>query len=350
MTPAEPARDVIVSADVSAEEWDAYVWAHPRARAYHLWAWRHVFESAFRHHTEYLVARRAGRGISGVLPLVMTDHLMFGHVMVSLPFVNGGGVLADSDEVARALVQEAVERARWHGCSQVELRNHARPSVAAPARGDGVTMRLTLAERSSDAWRRLDREVRKHLQLAEHSDATCETGGRDLVPEFYAVLAEHARDRGTPVHPRRWFTEMLDRFPGQCRLFVMRHGQKAVACAMTLTFRSTCEILSSGSLRAYRSVAPDTWLHWHLIRQAMNDGALAIDFGLSAPGEGAGCFATRLGATAWRTSWECVPLSCRTPPARRSMRRRLDVARLVWQRLPLRLANVIGPRVVRYLA
>ena len=92
----EPAGPLLTaSADVSSEEWDAYVAGHPEATGNHQWAWRHVYESAFRHRTEYLVARRTGGALAGVLPLVIFNHRVCGRFMVSLPFVNHGGVLAD---------------------------------------------------------------------------------------------------------------------------------------------------------------------------------------------------------------------------------------------------------------
>ena len=111
-----------VSADVSSEEWDAYVEAHPDASVYHRWAWRQVFEGAFRHRTEYLAARDARGQVVGVLPLVVFEHWLGGRFMVSLPFVNYGGVLADHDAAVRALAGEAERRARHYGLRHVELR------------------------------------------------------------------------------------------------------------------------------------------------------------------------------------------------------------------------------------
>jgi len=85
-----------VSTDIDQAAWDAYINTHPEATRYHLWAWRGVFERAFRHETIYLAARR-DTCIVGVLPLVSFRSLLFGRFLVSLPFVNYGGVLADDE-------------------------------------------------------------------------------------------------------------------------------------------------------------------------------------------------------------------------------------------------------------
>ena len=97
---------MIVSTDATESDWDAFVNGHPEASGYHLWRWRRVFERAFGHRTVYLAARDNG-AIVGVLPAVVIRSWLFGRFMVSLPFVNYGGVLASSDAAARALLDAA---------------------------------------------------------------------------------------------------------------------------------------------------------------------------------------------------------------------------------------------------
>src|SRR5437764_3907284 len=128
-----------VSSDVTQPEWDAFVETHPNATSYHLWNWRHVFERAFAHRTEYLAARTDG-AIVGVLPLVLFKNWFFGSFLVSLPFVNYGGVLADDDVVARALLARAGELARPRGVAHLELRHRSQRFEDLPARRHKVSM------------------------------------------------------------------------------------------------------------------------------------------------------------------------------------------------------------------
>lgn len=346
--PPLPAGPVTVSADVTREEWDGFVQAHPRSSVYHLWDWRHVFESAFRHRTEYLAARREST-IVGVLPLVAFDHWLFGRFMVSLPFVNYGGVLADDGEVARAMVDEAASRAAWSRMSHVELR-HLRPEIGnLPRRTHKVTMTRELPASPDQAWEGLDRKVRNQIRKAGKSGLSSEVGGLELLPAFYAVFAENMRDLGTPVYPERWFREMLERFPDRTRVFVVRHGQQPVAAAITLGDRASVEVPSAGSLRAFRAMCPNMLLYWRVMVQAISDGKRVLDFGRSTPGEGTFRFKEQWGAVPGPMTWEYVLMPSAVLPDRSPDNARYRAAIAAWQRLPLALANRLGPSVVRFL-
>jgi len=346
---AREARVDNVSADVSGEEWDAYVNAHPEASAYHAWTWRHVFEAAFGHRTEYLAAREASGRIVGVLPMVAFDHWLGGRFFVSLPFVNYGGVLADGPAAGRALVHEAGARARRYGMRHVELR-HTTPQLGdLPRRTHKVSMMRPLEATPEQAWDALDRKVRNQVRKAEKSGLTVESGGLELVPAFYDVFAENMRDLGTPVYPRRWFEEILDRFSDRAGLVVVRDGTRPVAAALTIAHRDSLEIPSAGSLRAYRPQAANVLLYWAIMRQAIVAGARVLDYGRSTPGEGTFKFKEQWGAVPGPVTWEYVLNGTRTLPDRNPKNPAFQQAIAVWRRLPLALTNRLGPAVVRFL-
>ena len=90
----------------SDAEWDAFArtqhgWSH-----FHLFGWRDVVVRTFGHECIYLAARDGTGALRGVLPLVRVRSLLFGHYLVSMPFVNYGGPLGD-DEAQAALVSNA---------------------------------------------------------------------------------------------------------------------------------------------------------------------------------------------------------------------------------------------------
>jgi len=347
--PAEPGRQLFVSADVTREQWDAYVTARPDATGNHLWAWRHVYEEAFRHRTEYLVARRAHGKVVGVLPLVVFDSRVFGRFMVSLPFVNYGGVLADDDEAARALVDEAIERARWHGLSHIELRHLSPRFSDLPVREHKVTMTVPLPATAAEAWDSRDRKVRNQVRKAENSGLTAEVGGAELLREFYAIFAQNMRDLGTPVYPQAWFAEIFRRFPERSRVFLVRLGPRAVAGAVTFGFGASLEVPSAASLRSHRALCPNMLLYWRIMQQAIEDGYCVLDLGRSTPNEGTYKFKAQWGATPGPMAWEYALLAGHAVPDRSPKNSRFRGAVAVWQHLPLPIANAVGPSVVRFL-
>jgi len=303
-TDRDEEKIVLVTDEVMAAEWDEYVDRHPEASVYHSWAWREIFGLAFGHDTLYLAARTHDRTLAGVLPLVLFRHPVFGRYMVSLPFVNYGGILASHPRAARALLDEATTRARLDGMSHVELRHRMPQFDGLPARCHKVSMTMALAGTVQDAWNNLDRKVRNQVRKAEKSGLAVETGGLELTDAFYEVFAENMRDLGTPVYPRRWFAEIVSRFPARARVFVVRHSGTPVAGAVTIGFRGTLEIPSASSRRSARQLCPNMLLYWHIMQQAITDGYRILDFGRSTPDKGTYHFKRQWGAEPGPMCWE----------------------------------------------
>ena len=202
-----------MASEADRDAWDRYVATRPDAAGYHEWSWRRIFEGTFGHTCHYLIASSEPENLLGILPLVEIRSLLFGRSLTSLPFVNFGGVLADSDDVARALLARASELAREQKCKHVELRHIARRFDDLPCKQHKVTMRLRLEAAASDAkagkgedsplWSKIDRKARNQVRKAQKSNLTVVRGGVELVDEFYTVFARNMRDLGTPVYAKR---------------------------------------------------------------------------------------------------------------------------------------------------
>jgi len=336
---------LVVSATDNASEWDANVASHRHATAYHQWGWRVVFREAFGHPSHYLIARRNGR-VTGGLPLVEFRSRLFGAFAVSLPFVNYGGVVADDDETAAALVADAVSWARARGLSHVELRHLSVKAAPWPAKRHKVAMWLTLERTEPAAWTALDRKVRNQVRKAEKGGLATEMGGVERLDEFYRVFAHNMRDLGTPVYSRRFFASILRAFPGSARVFVVQLGRIPVAASITIRWRDTIEVPWASSLRAHSDKSPNMLLYWTMLKAAIEEGATRFDFGRSTPNEGTFQFKRQWGATPQPLVWEYAGLEGRLPDqSPKNPKFRMAVS--LWKHLPLALANRIGPAVVR---
>ncbi len=346
--PAAAALDstpVAVSATENAAEWDANIATHRDATAYHQWGWRLVFRDAFGHDSHYLVARRGGR-VTGGLPLVQFRSRIFGAFAVSLPFVNYGGLVADDEVTARALVAEAVQWARARGLSHVELRHLSEKAAPWPARRHKVAMWLPLERGEAAQWAALDRKVRNQVRKAEKAALTMEVGGSDRLDDFYRVFSRNMRDLGTPVYSPRFFASVLRAFPATARVFVVRLGVVPIAASITIRWRDTIEVPWASSLRDHSDKSPNMLLYWTMLRQAIAEGATRFDFGRSTPDEGTYHFKRQWGALPQPLVWEYAGLEGEVPDhGPKNPKFRLAIA--LWQRLPVPVANRIGPVVVR---
>ena len=88
--------DVTVAGDWDAKAWDAYALARGVEGHFHAYPWRNVIWKALRHRPHYLIAQRRG-AVTGILPLFDVRSRLFGRSLISVPFLNGGGILADDD-------------------------------------------------------------------------------------------------------------------------------------------------------------------------------------------------------------------------------------------------------------
>ncbi len=335
-----------VAADISGEQWDGYVQRHPAATVDHLWQWRRVFERVFGHRTVYLGVRRGG-ALAGVLPLVLFRSRLFGRAVVSLPFLNYGGIVADDAEASRALVDRASEEARRFGASYVEFRHGARQLPDAPSRQHKVRLVRPLPASSDALWKEIDRKVRNQVRRAQKEGLVAVEGGAELVPEFYEVFAANMRDLGTPVYSRRLFETVVSEFAGGARVFLVRSGRRPVAGGVAVRFKDTSIVPWASSLRAFRTQCPNMLLYWAMLEHAIRDGAAVFDFGRSTPGGGTHQFKLQWGARETPLHWEYVLLAGTSVPDHGPTNPRFGRAIEIWKRCPLWLANAVGPRIVR---
>ena len=335
-----------VTADVTESEWDRFVARHPHASPYHVWRWRQVFERAFGHETVYLAARDHG-SIVAVLPLVIFNSRIFGRFAVSLPFVNYGGVLARDHASAVFLLQQGSALAAERRLAHVELRHTARQFPDLEARTHKVGMLLRLERDTAKAWESLDRKVRNHVRKAQKSQLTSRVGGAELLDRFYGVFARNMRDLGTPVYSRRFFAEVLAAFPDTARVFLVDSGDVTVAGAITLSHRDTLDNPWASSLREYRSLAPNTLMYWRMVEHAIETRHSVFDFGRSTPGEGTFQFKQQWGAEPTPLNWEYVLTNGRTLPNLSPSNPKFRAAIALWTRLPLAVANRLGPHIFR---
>ncbi|HEY7475198.1 MAG TPA: FemAB family XrtA/PEP-CTERM system-associated protein [Vicinamibacterales bacterium] len=338
---------VTLAGEADRGAWEAYVSGHPAATGYHDWAWRDVIARTFGHASFYLIARRAGRAeITGVLPLVEIRSRLFGPTLTSLPFVNYGGVIADRDQEAQALLECARDLARRRGCRHVELRHFGRRFETLPCKQHKVTMRLALAE---GIWDRLDRKVRNQIRKATKSGLVVERGGTDLLSDFYTVFARNMRDLGTPVYTRRLFEEVLRAFPGRARLVIVRLNGAPIAGGLTFRTGTVVEVPWASSINDYNPLCPNHLLYWSVIEAAIADGCTTLDFGRSTLNEGTYKFKAQWGAEPVALHWEYCLLRGDAVPDQSPKNPKLRLFVETWKRLPLWAANLIGPRVVRHI-
>jgi FemAB-related protein (PEP-CTERM system-associated) len=309
--------------------------------------WLVVLRDGLSHEPYAVEAIRKGRTV-GVMALACVRSLLFGRYLVSLPYLNSGGTLAEDANVAAALTDRAVELADRLRVRYLELRHEW--ALDHPALGhrrtDKVHMRLELPETPAALWEQLNCKVRNQVRKGQKGGFTVHWGGADLLPEFYAVFSRNMRDLGTPTYGRGLFAAILRQFPSQSEVCVVRDGDRPAAAALLLHGPDVTEVPSASSLKTYNSRCANMLLYWHLLERAVQRGQEVFDFGRSSEGCPTYRFKKQWGATGSPAEWQYYlrrGSADHVRPENPRYRRLIEI----WRRLPLWLTRTLGPCVVR---
>jgi hypothetical protein len=114
--------DITSCGPEDAEAWDSYLMEHAQGNFYQRFGWKHINEKNFGHTCYFQAIKRQGK-ISGLLPVVYVQSHLFGNILCSMPFVNFGGLCADSAEDTRLLLDEAGRLTSLCNADYLEIRS-----------------------------------------------------------------------------------------------------------------------------------------------------------------------------------------------------------------------------------
>lgn len=326
--------------------WDDFVLHCGDASFFHRAGWREVIERSFGHATYYLYAERRG-AICGVLPLVHIASRLFGNLLISNAFCVYGG--SAGEVAARAALDEAaIALLRRLGADGLEYRQRARTHPAWPCRDDlYATFRRPIAADPDTNLKAIPRKQRAVIRqsLGRNLTITAEEG----IDRFFDLYALSVRNLGTPVFAKRYFCNLKQTFGGDCEILIVQHEGKPVCGVMSFYFRDEVLPFYAGARPAARRLGAHDFMYWHLLRDAGLRGARIFDFGRSKHGTGAFAFKKNWGFTPQPLFHEYQLKAGRAIPDVNPLNPKYRLFISAWKRLPLPIANAIGPLIARDL-
>ncbi|SRR5579875_559115 len=333
---------------VGEAAWDRFVDQCEEATFFHRAGWQRVIKESFGHKTYYLCAVR-GRRIEGVLPLVHIRHPFFGNFLSSTAFCVYGGPAAVTSAARELLNIRAQKLAAQLDVDHLEYR------LRVPDEHDGwhvksdlyATFRKALdpdVEKNMLAIPRKQRAmVRKGIKLGLRSEIDSEPD------RLYRVYAESVRNLGTPVFPKRYFYALQAAFADCCENLIVVHQGRPVSAVMSFYFRDEVLPYYGGGTEAARSLAANDFMYWEVMRRACERQCRIFDFGRSKRGTGAFNFKTYWGFTPESLHYAYLMRRGSEPPNLNPLNPKFRIFIALWKRLPLPIANLIGPHIVRNL-
>jgi serine/alanine adding enzyme len=337
---------VSICQDCERHSWDAYVDSVQDASQYHKWARGQAIEDTFGHKAYRLAAMENGE-IQGILPLVMVRSRVFGSSLVSMPFASYGGIVASTPDAREALVSSAVELARKFRAQRIELRQGAPCDLPWACPTTKVRMEVALPPTVDGLWNRMSSKLRKRIRSARKNGLHVERGGAESLDVFYPIFAENMRNHGTPVYPRRWFENFFLYGPKQTGILSVWDGARPVGAGIVTAHRGTVEWPWCATLRDSRCKFSAVFLYWSLLSWATDNRYLRVDLGRCTPGSGSHGFKRHWGCEEKTLHWYYWLARGAQLPEIRPESRRYRWATQIWRRLPLSVANRLGPRIVR---
>jgi FemAB-related protein (PEP-CTERM system-associated) len=317
----------------------AFVRAHPDATPFHSPEWGEAVARGCGQRAVTLVAEQGDGSVAGVLPLTHVCSPLFGQALVSCGFAVDGGPLGAVEELASGARALAVEL----GCPSIELRGGAAPAGWDLDAGSYLGFARDLAADDEAELLAIPRKQRAEVRKALTAELTVEVG-RDA-ETHYAVYAKSVRNLGTPVFPRALFRAVLDTMDAD--VLTVRHRGAAVASVLSLYWRGTVYPYWGGGTHAARGLRANDRMYFALMAHARARGCTRFDFGRSKVGTGAAAFKKNWGFAGEPLSY--ASWSAGTKREVNPLNPKYALMVRAWQRLPLPVANLVGPWISRGL-
>ncbi len=329
-------------------EWERFVQHCPGATFFHRFGWQRVLREAFGHRTHYLLAETGDGGIVGILPLARVRSHLFGDKLASLPFCVYGGPATESDTARQALTEAACHLATELSVDVLEWRNLSPSGQDWPVRDLYYTFHKAI-DRDHDANlkaipNKQRAMVRKGIKAGLVSEPVPDTR------RFYRVYAESVRNLGTPVFARRYLELLQREFGEDCRVLMILEQGEDVAGVLSFYFRDQVLPYYGGSIGRARAIKGcNDFMYWELMRRSADEGIRVFDFGRSKRETGAYQFKRNWGFEARPLFYEYFLVGARRVPDVTPVNPRYRLFVQAWQRLPLPIANLMGPPLARSL-
>ena len=330
---------------------DGWVMAQETGSPFHRPKWLLAVETGTGQAAYMLVAETTSAEIVGLLPLNLVHSPLFGRALVSSGFAVGGGILSNAAGATKRLADAAnVFAERW-SCPTIELRGGSLPGRGWIEKRDAhANFRRALSVDDEAELLAIPRKQRAEVRKGLDNGLVIETGNSQRDRDWqYDIYAESVRNLGTPVFPKSLMAAVLDAFGEDADILtVLSHG-RPVASVLSLYHKGVVMPYWGGGIWEARRLRANDVMYYALMNHARQRGCTHFDFGRSKVDSGAYHFKKN-----WGFEPEPMAYAIRTADGQEprdvnpnSPKYRLQIA--LWQRLPLPIANRLGPWIAKGL-
>jgi len=330
------------------EKWNNYVYSNPNTSIYYKHEWNNLIKNTFGHTGIYLYAEDKNNNIVGVLPLIHLKSRLFGSYLVSMPYFNHGGAIADHPDIEKALMTEADSYLKKLNCTHIEYRDDITRD-GYPVKTEKVNMILSLPGSTEELWGNFTSKLRAQVKRSEKENIEISIGTFECINDFYNVFSRNMRDLGTPVYSKSFFINILETFPEQCKLIIVKHNKEAVSAAFLIGYNDTLEIPWASTIQKVNNLSINMLLYWNVLKYSVENKYRYFDFGRSSKNSGTYNFKKQWGANPKQLFWHYTLAEKEEMPALNPSNPKYALIIKIWKKLPILVTKLIGPFIVKNL-
>ena len=337
--------------------WDDYVKTHQQGSFFHLSGWQNVIEQSFNHPCYFLYAYKEG-SICGVLPLVEVKSKLFGHALVSTPFCVYGGAIADSDDIVRQLEQEACQLAEQLQVDYLELRYKEAQASSLLLKQAHSTFGCNIAEDSDKILASIKKKQRAVIRHSLKNDLNCSisdnsntsgSGKKDFT-DFYQLLSTSYRNLGTPIFTKRYFENLMATF-GDCSDIAVIRDKNNQPSSAVMNFYFNEQVLPyyGGGNDSARGLKSADFMYYQVMCHAQEKDKTWFDFGRSKNDSGPYKYKKNWGMEPQPLHYYYHLVNASELPNLSPNNPKYKFFINMWQKLPLKVSQIVGPFLSKYL-
>lgn len=296
---------VDVVRDVDERDWARLLAEDQESTFFHTIGWSRTLMRALAGWERFFIVGKAGGRIVAGLPAMRYSKRGF-HAVMSMPFGTYGGAITGKgapqsadEELAKRFFEEAQSPRTAFAELVVYPPRFSIGEERRIRRVEDETQILKLDRSFDDMMRGFKQNNRNTIRRAQRAGLSVRRGRRrDDFLRYHSILLDCAKNWGGRLRFDDKFFDVLSTVEdGSVQLWLAEYNRVVIAGLLNFVHNDTVMNWSNVMLRSSRALSPMNLLHAEAIKDAVNRGYTAYNFGSSAGFKGVDWFKARFGTT-----------------------------------------------------
>jgi FemAB-related protein (PEP-CTERM system-associated) len=329
-------------------EWDRFVMQAEAGTVFHLTRWLDLIRVNFKQRPFYLYRKRDGV-ITGVLPLVQVKSPFLGSVLVSTPYAVYGGMVGAEQEDEDALFEAVKNLSSKLNTNYVEFRNLDKKERDLPATDLYHTFIREIPETEEACLKIIPRKSRAAARQGRDKYKLRFIESNNRLDSFYQLFVINKRSLGSPVFSRRYFRSLMDIMDGRIFIHCVLYENQIVSAVLSFIYKDMILPYYSGSDKRFERYNTNNFQYWQLMAWACRRGLKTFDFGRSRKDTGAFHFKHNMGFESRELGYQYYFPGASKLPNLNPSNPKLNLPKKILSRIPIPIAKMVGPMLVKYI-